>query len=241
MNLIKNLTSRMTRKHIPLTRREVKLFTLMAIPIVLLAFSNAASAQGFVPLAPIPNLTDTQPTEEGLAVFFNNLYKYLIGLAATLAVIQIIWSGIEIAWNQDDVSKIKDDKGKIYNAIAGLALVLSPALVFSIINPNILNLSISLPPINLSIESPTAVQSTPPGLNKTSSITGQQSNLAPASLNGTGQNNTYTDPNRIPSGNWCFNKGSSFVCPADQIGCESMLGLAQQSGDTSVAGPCKQY
>lgn len=144
----------MVHKHISLTRREMQLFILVAIPTVLLGLSNTASAQGFVPLAPIPNLTDTQSTGGGLAVFFNNLYKYLIGLAATLAVIQIIWSGIEIAWNQDDVSKIKDDKGKIYNAIAGLALVLSPALVFSIINPNILNLSISLPPIDLSIESP---------------------------------------------------------------------------------------
>lgn len=105
-------------------------------------------AQGFVPLAAIPGLTTGEVANSGnLALFFNNLYKYLIGLAATLAIIQIIWGGISIATNQDDVSKIMDDKGKIYNAIFGLILVLSPVLVFSIINPNILNLSLNLPPL----------------------------------------------------------------------------------------------
>ncbi len=38
-----------------------------------------------------------------------------------------------------------DGKGRISNAIFGLVLVLSPALVFSIINPSILNLSLDLP------------------------------------------------------------------------------------------------
>ncbi len=105
-------------------------------------------AQGFVPLAGIPGLTTGEVAGSGnLALFFNNLYKYLIGLAATLAIIQIIWGGIAIATNKDDVSKILDEKGKIYNAIFGLILVLSPVLVFSIINPNILNLSLNLPPL----------------------------------------------------------------------------------------------
>ncbi len=106
---------------------------------------------GFTALAPIPGLTDTGATSvinsTTLSNFFNNLYKYLIGVAAILAVIMITWSGIEIAVNKDNVSKLLDSKGKIYNAIFGLVLVLSPALVFSIINPSILNLSLNLPPI----------------------------------------------------------------------------------------------
>ncbi len=128
--------------------------------------ARSAAESGFVPLAPIPGLTSI--TDSGsaarsanLADFFNSLYKYLIGLAATLAIIQIIWGGINIATNQDDVSKIMDDKGKIYNAIFGLALVLSPVLVFSIINPNILNLSLNLPPIDLTVAPPVRPPSTP--------------------------------------------------------------------------------
>lgn len=106
---------------------------------------------GFTALAPIPGLTDPSSTsvvnQGSFANFFNNLYKYLIGLAAVLAVIMIIWGGLEIS-TKDSVSKQSDGKARIYNAIFGLVLVLSPVLVFSIINPSILNLSINLPKLD---------------------------------------------------------------------------------------------
>ncbi len=118
------------------------------------AFGNTYSTQKeasvadngqFVALAPIPNLTDGTVANSGnLANFFNNLYKYLIGLAAMLAVIEIIWGGLEIS-TKDSVSKQSDGKERITQAIFGLILVLSPVLVFSIINPSILNLSLNLP------------------------------------------------------------------------------------------------
>ena len=115
----------------------------------LLAFlglaTHAAAAQGFVPLAPIPGLTEgVTANTPGLATFFNNLYKYLIGFAAILAFIEIVWGGLEYS-TQDSVSQKSDGKQRIYNAIGGLILVLSPVLVFSIINPSILNLSLKLP------------------------------------------------------------------------------------------------
>lgn len=110
-------------------------------------------AQGFTALAPIPGLTsDTAVTSivntKSFADFFNNLYKYCIGLAAIFAVIMIIWGGLEYA-TQDVPGAKASGKEKIQQAILGLVLVLSPVLVFSIINPNILNLSLSLNPINL--------------------------------------------------------------------------------------------
>lgn len=107
------------------------------------------AAQDFVPLAPIPGLTEGGAATSGnLAEFFNNLYKYLIGLAAILAIIEIIWGGLEYS-TQDSVSSKSNAKERIYNAIGGLILVLSPVLVFSIINPSILNLSLSLPELDL--------------------------------------------------------------------------------------------
>ncbi|MEK7604371.1 MAG: hypothetical protein AAB442_01045 [Patescibacteria group bacterium] len=115
------------------------------------AGSSGSQSSGFVALAPIPGLTDAANTSvvnaSSLANFFNNLYKYLIGLAAVIAIIQITWSGIRIATNQDSVATVTDSKGNIYNAIIGLVLVLAPVLVFSIINPSILNLSLKLPEI----------------------------------------------------------------------------------------------
>ncbi len=121
-----------------------------------LGYASHAFAQGFVPIAPIPGLTDGgAANSNNFADFFNNLYKYLIGIAAVIAVIQITWSGIDIAMNRDNVSTMLDEKGKIYNAVLGLVLVLSPALVFAIINPNILKLSLNLPPIAATPNTPT--------------------------------------------------------------------------------------
>jgi hypothetical protein len=111
------------------------------------AIASTAFAQGFVALAPIPGLTDPGATSvvnsQGFANFFNNLYKYCIGFSAALAVIMIIWGGLEIS-TQDSVSKQSNGRERITQAILGLVLVLSPVLVFSIINPRILNLSLAL-------------------------------------------------------------------------------------------------
>lgn len=115
-------------------------------------------AEGFVPLAVIPGLTDIQPTQEGLANFFNNLYKFVVGLSAALAVIMIIWGGLEYS-TQDSISKKSDGKERIKQAIFGLVLVLSPVLVFSIINPSILNLSLNLEKLDTQTRPPTGTGS----------------------------------------------------------------------------------
>ncbi len=115
----------------------IGLFALSSLPLI-------AYAQGFVPLAPIPNLTQgITADQEGLAHFLNNLYRYLVGFAAMLAVVMIIWGGLEYS-TQDVPGAKQNGKNRIYGAILGLVLVLSPVLVFSIINPSILNLSINL-------------------------------------------------------------------------------------------------
>lgn len=124
---------------------------LLSVFFALLALAPHALAQtGFVPLAPIPGLTDAPTASKistgSFALFFNNLYKFLVGLAVALAIIEIIWGGIEIS-TKDSVSKQSDGKKRIYNAIYGLLLILSPVIVFSLINPNILNLSVAFTPI----------------------------------------------------------------------------------------------
>ena len=119
-------------------------------PGVPVSAAPAASAGGYVQVVTIPGLTDSQPNQGGLANFLNNLYKYLVGLAATLAVIEIIWGGLKIATQRDSISAHSEGVQKIQHALFGLVLVLSPAIVFSIINPSILNLSLNIPPLDLS-------------------------------------------------------------------------------------------
>jgi hypothetical protein len=105
----------------------------------------------FCALAPIPGLTDDTGSgsilgSDSFALFFNNLYKFMLGLAIALAIIEIIWGGLQYS-TTDSIGNKEAGKTRIRNAILGLILILSPVLVFSIINPNILNLSISLTPI----------------------------------------------------------------------------------------------
>ena len=173
---------------------------LALLSLSFFALASTAFAQGFVPLAPIPGLTSNDVTSvvntAGFADFFNNLYKYCIGLSAVLAVIMIIWGGLEIS-TKDSVSSQSNGRERITQAIYGLLLVLSPVLVFSIINPSILNLSLSLKPIDLSV---------PPSLQvQTPTISGP-----------TGY---YTDARTIPSGQFCYKQSISVSAGTAQFVC----------------------
>src|SRR3989344_5248787 len=127
---------------------------VLAVAVSFFMFVPYALAQGFVPLAPIPGLTDVQPTSGGLATFFNNLYKFMIGIAAALAVIMITWPGLKIALNRDIVSTIMSSKGTFSNPVFALLLALSPYPVFSIFNPTFLSLSLNPPRLNTSAAPP---------------------------------------------------------------------------------------
>ncbi len=107
--------------------------------------SVTTGSNDFVALAPIPGLTDGQPADN-IPIFLNNLYKYLVGVAAILAIAQIMRGGFQIA-TSEAVGGHSNGRALITEALVGLLLVLSPAIVFAIINPKILNLSYSLPAI----------------------------------------------------------------------------------------------
>lgn len=132
--------------------KKTVLFTIL---FCLFALVPHVFAEGFVPLAGIPNLTEGVAADTaGLANFFNNLYKFLIGAAAIIAIVEIILGGLQIS-SQDSISKQGEGRERIQQAIFGLILVLSPVVVFSIINPSILNLSLdSLTPLDTKYDAP---------------------------------------------------------------------------------------
>ena len=110
-----------------------------ALPAVALAAADTSSL-GFVPLTSIPGI-DSAGNAATLPDFLNNVYKLSIGLAAVLAVLQIIRAGI-MYMGGDSITEKKEARSLITLAIGGLVLVLSPVIVFSIINPKILDLKI---------------------------------------------------------------------------------------------------
>ena len=115
------------------------LFLLLGLPLLALAQDS-----GFVPLTNIPAITEVGnaiTTPEGLSIFLNNIYRLAIGIAAVVAVLQIMRAGI-MYMGGDSVTEKKEAKNLIALSIGGLILVLSPVVVFSIINPEILSLKI---------------------------------------------------------------------------------------------------
>ena len=102
-----------------------------------------AYAQGtdFIPLLPsLPGITEVS-SANSIAPLLSQIYKICIGLAAVLAVLQIMRAGV-LYMGGDSITEKKEARGLIGTALAGLLLVLSPVIVFSIINPEILNLNI---------------------------------------------------------------------------------------------------
>lgn len=115
-------------------------YTLFVLSLLLLPAVVLAEEYGFVPLTNVPFLTDTGNSFD-LSQFLNNLYRLAIGVAAVIAVLQIMRAGI-MYMGGDSVTEKKEAKNLIGLSIAGLILVLSPVVVFSIINPEILSLKI---------------------------------------------------------------------------------------------------
>lgn len=96
---------------------------------------------GFVPLTNFPAFTN-YATSSSISPFINNLYTYTIGIAAILAVIEIMWGGFLWMGSGASISNKEAGRNKILMSIFGLILVLSPYLILSIINPNMLNLKL---------------------------------------------------------------------------------------------------
>lgn len=101
------------------------------------------SGNSFVPLTRIPAITELgdSPT---LPKFFNNLYKICIGAAAVLAVLQIVRAGFMYSMAADNMEKTRTARNLIGMSVGGLLLVLSPVIVFSVINPDILDLKLGV-------------------------------------------------------------------------------------------------
>jgi hypothetical protein len=118
---------------------------LITVGVFFLSAPLALAAGEFVPLAPISGLNEgVSATHTGISAFLDNLYTFCIGIAVVLAIIMIIWGGFEYALSEAISSK-SAGKQKMVGAVFGLVLVLSPYVVFSIINPSILSLDVNMP------------------------------------------------------------------------------------------------
>jgi hypothetical protein len=115
-------------------------FFFLLSGLVFLPLFAYAQGNEFMPLTSLPGLKEVA-TQDTLAPFLSQVYKICIGLAAVLAVLQIMFAGVQYMGG-DSITEKKDARQRITLAIVGLVLVLSPVIVFSVINPDILKLDI---------------------------------------------------------------------------------------------------
>lgn len=125
--------------------------TLLFVPVMVFAQpspgdvvpTGGATVENFVPITGLPVFEGVENTGEvDVANFFNRLYVLAVGAAAIVAVAQIMLAGFSLAYAGGNHSAIQEARNKIQNSILGLLLILSPTIVFGIINPDILNLRI---------------------------------------------------------------------------------------------------
>ncbi len=86
-----------------------------------------------------PDAFGTKITETAkLGDFLAQAFQFGLAIAAALAVIMIVWGGVEIMLSES-VTKKDDGKNRIKDAIWGLILALVSWLILYTINPDILN------------------------------------------------------------------------------------------------------
>lgn len=115
--------------------------TLLIAALVLPVVAFAQEAQPFVPLTNLPGINEAAASST-LPSFFNNLYKLCIGAAAVIAILQIMRAGMYFMFNKGSIAHNEKGKKLITDSVLGLLLVLSPVIVFGIINPDILDLKL---------------------------------------------------------------------------------------------------
>lgn len=114
------------------------LFALLALSIPFLA----SAQEGFALLTGEDGPFSNAASASDLPVFLNQIYLLCIGIAVVVSILQIIRGGI--TWMlTDSVMEKGQARHLVTIAIMGLLLVLSPVIVFNIINPCILSLSLS--------------------------------------------------------------------------------------------------
>lgn len=124
---------------------------------------SQSASESFIPLTNLPGLTEAA-NSSSLPAFFNNLYKLCIGAAAVIAILQIMRAGTKFFFNKGSVAQNEEGKQLIQNSVLGLLLVLSPAIVFGIINPDILQLKLDVS--RLETQAPTPATTTPMLVNR---------------------------------------------------------------------------
>lgn len=119
--------------------RTITLHTYVALGMLFFIAAPAiALASDFVPLSPLPGLTNAEYGD--IKEYINAVYGFAIGAASVLAVIMIIYHGIMYMFKEALPEKANELVG-VRDAVMGLILLVISYLALYVINPQILDLN----------------------------------------------------------------------------------------------------
>lgn len=128
-------------------RNGLLLFLLTSsflLPSFVMAQNKAAPTE-YKLLEPIPQLVKAGTEgKTDTATFIPGLFKLVIALAGALAVIMIIYGGIQYM-STDAIGGKSDAKKTIENALWGLLLALSAYMILYTLNPKLLEFNLDIP------------------------------------------------------------------------------------------------
>ena len=109
----------------------------------------------YQPLAGLPGLEkgknfDTSQ-ECAFGQYLNIIFKLIIGICAVLAMVMIVYGGIEYITG-GAVSEKENGKATITNAILGIIIALGSYLLLNTLNPQLLNVCLKLPEAKITIQ-----------------------------------------------------------------------------------------
>lgn len=128
------------------TKLSFLTLTLFVLPIVTFAQEYATR---YEPLTGIPGINPNASTED----YINALFALSIGVAAALAVVRIIYSGVQYMLS-DVITNKQSAKADIRNALIGLILILAAVTLLNEINPQLTRFDIfrNAPSVDVGID-----------------------------------------------------------------------------------------
>ena len=110
----------------------------VTLPVIVLFPLRAAAQGGVMLLEPIGNMTEI-PANGGFSVFtsyFNEVYPWIVGMGAAVAVLMGLVGGIQIMQAGNDEGKVTAGRTRLLMSMGGLLLLLFSSAILNVLNPS---------------------------------------------------------------------------------------------------------
>ena len=123
----------------------IALVVCVIFPMATFAQGSAPTPINYVPLVDLPGTatSDAKGATVELATYLPGIFRLSIGIAGVLAVIMIVYGGVEYL-STDAISGKSEGKERIQNALVGLLLAIGSFVILNTINPATVEFNLNL-------------------------------------------------------------------------------------------------